>query len=214
MNGFAGGDAAGTAATWSAALVTLVVWSSLTGAQRPFRLAQHLLAGLATGYLVVLSIREVLVPRLIEPLTTAPGANLLLWPALVLVLMLVAGQWLPRSVVAVPVAAVVAGTAAFALGGAVVGTVLPQVAAGVTHGGASPAGIANDLIGLAVTALVLVAFLHGVSHGRLLSAAAGLGRWLLLGGIGGWLGFLIVSRLALLVDRLAFLLGDWLGVIR
>ena len=44
--------------------------------------------------------------------------------------------------------------------------------------------------------------------------AAGTGRWLLLGGIGGWLGFLLVSRLALLVDRLQFLLGDWLGIAR
>jgi len=40
------------------------------------------------------------------------------------------------------------------------------------------------------------------------------GMVLLVGGIGGWLGFLLVSRLALLVDRLQFLLGDWLGIAR
>ena len=44
-------------------------------------------------------------------------------------------------------------------------------------------------------------------------AAAGAGRWLLIGGIGGWLGFLILSRLILLVDRIGFLLGDWLGLV-
>jgi hypothetical protein len=72
----------------------------------------------------------------------------------------------------------------------------------------------NGLVGLVITALVLVAFLHGVPRGRLMAGAAGTGRWLLLGGIGGWLGFLLVSRLALLVDRLQFLLGDWLGIAR
>jgi hypothetical protein len=38
------------------------------------------------------------------------------------------------------------------------------------------------------------------------------GRWLLIGGLGAWLGFLVVSRLTLLVDRMAFLLVDWLGL--
>ena len=33
-----------------------------------------------------------------------------------------------------------------------------------------------------------------------------------LDGLGGWLGFLLVSRLALLVDRLRFVLVDWLGI--
>jgi len=33
-------------------------------------------------------------------------------------------------------------------------------------------------------------------------------------GIGGWLGFLVVSRLALLVDRVGFLLANWLTVLR
>jgi len=51
-------------------------------------------------------------------------------------------------------------------------------------------------------------------RGRLLTAAASVGRWLLIAGIGGWLGFLILSRLVLLVDRVGFLMGDWLGLIR
>jgi hypothetical protein len=34
----------------------------------------------------------------------------------------------------------------------------------------------------------------------------------MIGGLGGWLGFLLVSRLALLVDRLRFILVDWLGI--
>jgi len=211
VSGFLGSDLAGVSATWVAALVTIGVWSYLAGERRLFRLAQHLLAGLATGYLVLLAVREVLLPRLLEPIVRDPAGNVLLLPALVLVGAMAGARWLPRTTVAVPVAVLVGGTAAFALGGAVTGTLLPQLAASVL----SPGGVlavGNGLIGLVITTLVLLGFLHGAPRGRVTGAAAEVGRWLLVGAIGGWLGFLLVSRLALLVDRLAFLLGDWLGI--
>jgi hypothetical protein len=212
MSGFAGSGPVDVVATWVAAAVTLAVFAYLFGERRLFGLAQHLLAGLATGYLAVLAIREVLVPRLVEPLVNDPTGQLVLWPAAALAVALAAGRWMPRPVVAVPVAMIVAGTAAFALGGAVAGTLLPQIAAGVLPPDAAPNTLLGGLIGLVITSLVLVAFLHGLPRSRTVGAAAGLGRWLLIGGIGGWLGFLLVSRLALLVDRLSFLLTDWLRV--
>ena len=214
MNGLFADGLAGTAATWAAALVTIGVWAYLVGERRIFGLAQHLLIGLATGYLVLLAVREVLLPRLLQPLSTGPGANPLLWVALALCAVMVGARWLPRGLVALPVSVLVAGTAAFALGGGVVGTLLPQLGATVLAPGLEAAGLVSGLLGAGVTGLVLLAFLHGTPRAPLLAAAAGTGRWLLLGGIGGWLGFLLVSRLALLVDRIGFLLGDWLGLVR
>jgi hypothetical protein len=212
MNGFAGTDQAGMAATWIAALSTVAVWSYFVGAQRIFRVAQYLLAGLATGYLILLAVREVLVPQLFVPLVEDPGGEPLLWLGAVLAGALIAGRWLPPVAAAIPVSLLVAATAAFALGGAVAGTLLPQLAAAIV-----PSGDAQDLLGgliaAAITALVLFGFLHGVRRGRLSGAAASTGRWLLLGGLGGWLGFLLVSRLAVLLDRIGFLLGDWLGLL-
>lgn len=213
MSGFLGTDLGGVTATWVAALVTIVVWSYLVGERRLFRLAQHLLAGLATGYLVLLAVREVLLPRLLEPLARDPAGNVLLIPALAMVGAMAGARWLPRQVVALPVAVLVGATAAFALGGAVVGTLLPQLAGSVLRPGTALT-LVNGVIGLAITGLVVLGFLHGVPRSRITGAAAGSGRWLLIGAIGGWLGFLLVSRLALLVDRLGFLLGDWLGVAR
>ncbi len=212
MSGYFANDLAGTVGTTLAALLTLAVWSYLAGERRLFAWAQHLLAGLATGYLVVMSVREVLVPRLFTPLLSDPRGHLVLWPALVLVVALGLARWLPRGVVAVPVALLLAGTAAFALGGAVVGTLLPQMAASLLPAAAGPTGLLNALIGLLISVLVILAFLHGTRGGRLTVSAAGTGRWLLLGGLGGWLGFLLVSRLALLVERLRFILVDWLGL--
>jgi hypothetical protein len=211
MSGFFGDGLAGTLATWIAALVTIGVWSYVLGERRIFRLAQHLLAGLATGYLVLLALREVLLPRLVEPMAAGSFSPALLVAA-PLVVILAGAAWLPRQLVAVPVAVLVAATAAFALGGAVAGTLMPQLGAAVIPPGQDVAGLLGAGIGLAITVLVLLAFLHGAPRARILVGAAGAGRWLLLGGIGGWLGFLIVSRLSLLVDRLGFLLNGWLGI--
>jgi hypothetical protein len=49
MTGFYPEGLAGTVATWVAALVTILVFSYVLGERRLFRLAQHLLAGLATA---------------------------------------------------------------------------------------------------------------------------------------------------------------------
>jgi hypothetical protein len=211
MTGLFPDGTAGALATWSAALVTIAVWAYLVGERRIFQLAQHLLAGLATGYLVLLAIREVLIPRLAEPLA-AGTPNILLWVALLPVAAMIAAAWLPRRVAALPVAVLVAATAAFALGGAVAGTLMPQLGAAVLAPGQSPGAIIGAGVSAAITVLVLLAFLHGAPRSRLVAGAAGAGRWLVIGGIGGWLGFLLVSRLSLLVDRVGFLLNGWLGM--
>ena len=68
------------------------------------------------------------------------------------------------------------------------------------------------IVAAAITGLVLLSFLHGVPRGRAVALATGVGRWLMLAGIGGWLGYLLFSRLLLLSDRVGFLVGDWLGI--
>lgn len=214
MNGFAAPDLGGAVATWVAALATIGVWSYVVGARRIFVLLQYLLAGLATGYLVLLAIRDVLVARLAAPLIASPADHLLLIVALVLVATLVAASWLPRRAAAPATAILVGGIAAFALGGAVIGTILPQMAAALPGPAASSPDVTGELLALAITVLVLLSFLRGEPRGALTAQAASVGRWLLIGGIGGWLGFLVVSRLSLLVDRVGFLLADWLTVLR
>ena len=213
MTGFFGGDMAGTVGTWTAAFATLVVWGHLAGERRVFAWAQYLLAGLLTGYLVVLAVREVLVPRLVAPLAAAPAERVELWPAAVLVALLVVARQLPRVIAVVPIAFVIAGVAAFALTGAVAGTLLPQLAAGVTPADRDAGSIAAAVVGAAITALVLTSLVHGMAASRGLAAAAAAGRWLIVAGMGAWFGVLLLTALVLLVDRISFLLRDWLGIL-
>jgi hypothetical protein len=213
VSGPVGSEAIDALATWIAAFATLVVLAGLFGERRLFGWSQHLLAGMATGYLALLAITEVVVPRLAEPLVADPGGRPDLVVGLGLVAVTAATPWLPRVVGAVPLSIAIGALAAFALGGAVVGTLLPQLAAAVARPGAGIAATVANAGAAAVTGLVLVGFLHGTPRGRVLTTAATWGRWLLLAGIGGWLGYLLLSRLVLLLDRIAFLLGDWLGVL-
>lgn len=212
MTGLIGPDGAGTLAIWVAAVATLVAWSVLAGAHRPFTWAQRLLAGLLTGYLALIAIREVLVPRLIEPLLADPAGRPLLWLALLLAAGMAAARWLPRWAGALPIAVLVGATAAFALSGAMVGTVLPQLAGILPAAGASGTALAGGVATAAIASLVLLAFLHGRPAARGLAGPAVAGRWAILVGVGAWLGFLVLGRLTLLVDRLAFLAVDWLGL--
>lgn len=212
MNGFFGTDAADQVATWVAAFLTLVVLGGLLGERRVFGWSQHLFAGLVTGYLALLAVTEVIVPRLVEPLAADPVANGELWVGLALVASAAGAPWLPRAVSAIPVSIAVGALAAFALGGAVVGTLLPQVAAAVAGGEETAVATLASVAAAVVTGLVLLSLLHGTPRGRALQGAAAAGRWLMLAGIGGWLGYLLFSRLVLLVDRVAFLVDDWLGL--
>ncbi len=212
MTGFFGTTTADVVATWVAAIATLVVLGSLLGERRLFGWSQHLLAGVATGYLALIAISDVLAPRLIEPLVADPVGRPELWLGVALAALTAAAPWLPRPVGAVPASIAIGALAAFALGGAVIGTILPQLDASIVRPGGTPAATVGGAVAAVITGLVLVSFLHGMPRGTLLAAAAGTGRWLLLGGIGGWLGFLLLSRLIMLVDRIAFLLGDWLGL--
>ena len=84
MNGLFGTDPASVAATWVAALVTLVVLAGLLGERRLFGWTQHLLAGLATGYLGLLAVTEVIVPRLVQPVSADPTGSPEAWLGLVL----------------------------------------------------------------------------------------------------------------------------------
>jgi hypothetical protein len=211
MSGLFAGDTAGIAATWTAAIVTVIVLGGMLGERRAFALAQHLLAGLATGYLALLAIREVIVPRVIEPLVTEPAGRPELWLALLLVIGTAAVAWLPRPLAAVPLGVMIGSVAAFALGGAVIGTALPQAAAAIVVPG-QPADVISGLLALAITCLVLLSLVRRMPTGGVVDGAWVAGRWLVIGGVGALLGFLLVSRLTLLLDRLHFVVVDALGL--
>lgn len=210
-------------AVWIAALLTLMVYSYLLADNPLYRLAQHLFVGSSVGYAVVVVVHNVLRPRLADPLLQDPGAN---WPyvlPLLLGLLLLSKArgslaWLGNS----SMAFLFGVGAALAIGGALVGSFLPQIQASwvslspASAGGARAA--VNNLL-LAVGTLGTLAYFYftvgvrGSPGYRLVKPGAVIGRWVILITFGALFGNRVMTYVALLIERVYFLLGDWLGLL-
>ena len=112
-------------------LVTVMILSYLVGDNPAFRIAVHAFVGVAAGYVAVVAWWQVLLPNLILPLLTGAAATrALLAVPLLLSGMLLMKAWPPLSRLGAPALGVLVGAAAaVAIGGAVQGTLFPQVGA-------------------------------------------------------------------------------------
>jgi hypothetical protein len=210
-------------AVWIAAILTLMVYSYLLADNPLYRLAQHLFVGSSVGYAVVVVVHNVLRPRLADPLLQDPRAN---WPyllPLLLGLLLLSKargslSWLGNS----SMAFLFGVGAALAIGGALVGSFLPQIQASwvsVSPGsaGGSMAAVNNLLLAVGtVGTLSYFYFTMGMrksAGGRLVKLGAVVGRWVILITFGAIFGNRVMTYVALLIERVYFLLGEWLGLL-
>lgn len=109
-------------------LLTLLVFSYILGDNPLFRLASHIFIGVTAGYAAIVTINNVLVPRLILPLFTGSAQErllsiLLFIPSLFLITKITplrkAGNWSVAILVGIGVAT--------AIGGAITGTLFSQL---------------------------------------------------------------------------------------
>lgn len=208
---------------WVALLLTLFIFSSLLRDNGLSRLAEHLLVGTAAGYAGVVAVRQVLLPRLIMPLLSDPLHR---WPLLVpvalgllwLLPMLRPGR-VARAAGALGLALLFGVGAGLVVSGAWLGTLWPQALAA-----ARPALSVDGMLLLALTAAVPLFFFVRTREGgqkrgdspspwasagnRLLRLAGGVGYVTLLITFGVIFARAGVARIALLVDRLQFVMDS------
>jgi hypothetical protein len=140
-------------------LLTIVVFSYLLGDNPFFRLAIHLFIGVAAGYVAIVVIYNVLLPRLFLPLIFGSwGERGILLVPLILGLLLFfkispRTAWLGRA----SMATLVGIGAAVAIGGAVIGTLFSQMEAAI-----NAFNLGNGLIMLVGTLATLAYFQFGV----------------------------------------------------
>lgn len=217
-------DMLGTAV---AVILTLFVFSYLLGDNLLYRLAEHLFVGVVVGYGAVVAFHSVLIARLLDPLFQAVsegngGQALLKLLSLVLGLLLLFKPARRLSGLGnLSVAVLIGVGAALAIGGAVLGTLVPQVdaTADLTRyvGRYGPGlGLFSGFVVLAGTTGALLHFyfsqegegrLAGLRQ-RLVASWGGLGRWFILISFGAILAVTFLSRLSLLVGRIEFVLDS------
>jgi hypothetical protein len=216
------GDAIGV---FVSAFLTVMIFSYVAGDKVFFRLAQHILIGCVAAYAVVVAVHTVLLDRLIAPLLANGSAD---WPLaipLLLGLLLMARAepslaWLG----ALPVGLLLGVGAGLSVGGALLGTLLPQLQATAisffdhVRLDMTPndqlAQIAGNLLVVVGTLGALLSFhfvreertMAGRARGALLTIWGSLGRVCIWVAFGALFAGLTMTRITLLVGRVQFLL--------
>lgn len=208
-----------------AAILTLMVFSYIFGDNALFKLATHIFVGVAVGYAIIIIWHQVFLP------TVTTGNLITALPALILCLFLIlkipAGQGNTFSALGNITLAFVLGIgAALALGGALFGTLIPQVTA-MTGISLNPNHYPNTQqeVGLVIwlNNIIIVlgtigtffyftftvrskGVLGGLREG-FVRFWAGMGRLMIIFTLGALFANTVSARVALLISRIQFLTG-------
>ncbi|MFM8322397.1 MAG: hypothetical protein ACKOC5_15900 [Chloroflexota bacterium] len=192
-------------------LLTLMVFSYLFGDNVLFRTAIHIFIGVAAGYTAAVVITNLIVPRLVLPfLSGMPDQMLLAAVPLLGALLLLSKATTRLAGLGSPVMAFLVGVGAAALiGGAVLGTLLPQVRAGIQQIDRSDAlTVLNGLVILAGTLATLAYFqfnlsprLSAGSPGLLLRGVSATGQVFIAVTLGTIFAGVYAAALAALIER-------------
>lgn len=231
-------EGAATWQIWLAAVVTLGIYSYLISDNKLYRLLLNIMIGLGVGYNFIIMWKQVLQPLWWEPMAQgfaavmngfAPGSAKALWVLVGLLGTLWYFQfsrkylWLSRIVIGMTL-------------GAGAGVVfkqqllmnMPQIADSfrplvaradgtpLVGGSAAPISLwmsLNNIIFVGTIVCVMVYFFFSFEHKWApVRNTAKLGRWLLMISFGAFFGNTVMTRMAVFLERLQFLLRDWLHI--
>ncbi len=139
-------------------ILTIMVLSYLVGDNPLFRVAVFIFVGVSAGYVGAVALYQVILPKVIMPLVNDPRANLLLLVPILLSLLLLAKifpriSWLGSA----SMAFMVGVSAAVAIAGALIGTIVPQFLAAIAPFGMEDnTGVGSVLENLAEGSIMLL----------------------------------------------------------
>lgn len=214
---------------------TLAIFSFLVAENRFYRFFEHLFIGVSTGLGLVVSVKSFLWPKILQPML---GLDIVTFPdgthskpyntlLLLYLLPLVFGMlyyfiyskrynWLAKLVIGFSLG--MSGGIAFKgffneMMPQVFGTFKPLIvfaAEGVNW----RESIENCVFILTLLAVMYYFFFSFRTDGPVAKRFSLLGRWLMMVSFGAFFGSTVMARMALLVERLQFLIFDWWGAIR
>jgi len=202
---------------WIGAFLTFAIFSFLYKDNPFYKIAEQIFIGISAGYWFIYTIYNILIPNLFTPLSADFTQNwILLLPALLGVLMLCrlipSIDWVSRYALAM----VVGTTAGLFFKRYLQSDVLNQLNATMLNPFASGniAQIIGELILIVGTITGIVYFFFSKKHEGAFGATARVGIYFLMISFGAAFGYTVMARISLLIGRLNFLLGDWLGIIK
>lgn len=206
---------------WVAAFFTLCIFSFLYRDNFFYKLAEHIFVGISAGYGVALQWQNVLVPNLIKPLFFEPRPLLdkerllLIIPfilsALLFTRLFPKISWLSRWALALLIG-IFSGAAIIGFGS---GDLILQINANLlplkTN---SFLTTFNNLILTIGLITCLLYFFYSKEHKGGFGFIARVGIYFLMISFGASFGYTVMSRMSLLIGRVYFIFGQWLGIIQ
>jgi hypothetical protein len=212
---------------WTAALLTILVFTYLIRDTVLFRLASGLLVGTAIGFVSAIVIRTVVWDQMVAPLLAdAPNTFANTWLLLLVVVFLCAPlflkltpSWGGSTLSNLPLAYLFGIGAALSISGALGGALVPQLAATIIPLRGDTPALVNSVFIVVGTLGALLAFRFVRAGDRpwqrtlnlVLDGWGRIGRAFIMVAFGALLASLLVARVSALVGQLSFLIYDWLA---
>ncbi len=204
---------------WIAALLSLAILSFLYKENPFYRIAEHLFIGIANGYAVTFYWHNILMPTLFDPLFRQ-GRLLYIIPFIIGILYFTRFipriSWLVRIPIGITigyyVGASIPATAQAFIIKQIQGTVLTSTNFQAWNAGSW--GIVWSVIVFIGVLCSLSYFYFSKEHKGVLGVSSRIGIVFVMIGFGAAFGYTVMARISLLIGRLQFLLGDWLGIIQ
>lgn len=209
--------------------LTVMVFSYLIGDNLFFRIAVYLFIGVASGYAATIVWHYVLIPKLFQPLAAMDPLAMIafLFAISVLAKPFPRVSWIGSFAMAV----LVGVGAAAALGGALIGTLLPQTQAAIDGFEVGSVGSLGEaafrLLGggimLVGTIVTLASFHFSAARGadgaprrmRIIEGIAWVGRIFIAITLGALFAGVYMSALSAMIERLSFIINSlrgWFGI--
>ena len=200
--------------TTIAAALTLCVFSFLYKDNPFYRFAEHLVVGISAGYWVALMYTRVILPNLWQRLADGKWwyvlpllLGLMMWTRLVK-----RWSWISRYPIALYLGVGAGAAAPLELQTKVIqqlfGTV--QMATLLHTRQFEWLAVLNFILITLGIAASLVYFFYSKAHKGAFGGVARMGIWTLMIGFGASFGYTVMARISLLIDRVQFLINDWL----
>lgn len=203
-----------TIGIWIAALLTLGIFSFLYKDNPFYKFCESLFVGVSAGYWFVTTFWQVFMPKLADNLVAGRFYYIIgaIFGVLMLLRLLPKIGWISRWSLAL-----VVGTTAglyftrYLVSNGMIqvqNTIIPLYVKG------NPAQTIGNLVIVIGTFSGLIYFFFSKEHKGAFGGLAKLGIWFLMLSFGASFGYTVMSRMSLLIGRMDYLLGTWLGLIR
>ena len=190
-----------------AAFLTLCIFSFLYKDNPFYKFAESLLVGVSMGYAIPVVYENAFIPYVYTPIFLAHRFSLII-PAMLGMLYTFRFSknlsWLARYPIVFGMGIVGMGVPM-----SIHSSVLVQMRSAML-----PLNTVNTVLIFIGTVTILLYFFFSKDHKGVYGKFTNVGVWFMMIGFGASFGYTVMARISLLIGRIQFLVGDWLGLIQ